>query len=219
MDFYLIRHGNMAGDPHEEFTPPVREGCLSEKGVAQAAQCTEALSGIRFDRIFASSLGRAVQTAQGTSDRLNCDIEVIPWIKEWIPADQLTDSEATRYEVMQKRSAELRPEQSWKTPAGEGAFEMAHRIIPPFLNLMDSLGVEAGHGGYLLKNPDDVRKIAFFAHGGSLSVLLNFLLGLPTQPFAPVSFAETGVAVVRLVRRVDVWYPTLLIAPPGLLPE
>ena len=39
MELYLIRHGDMAGDPHQHYVPPVAE-CLSELGCRQAAAAT-----------------------------------------------------------------------------------------------------------------------------------------------------------------------------------
>jgi len=213
MQFYLIRHGNMAGDPHRHDVPPV-EGCLSERGLLQAVRLGSALKGIQFDAVYASPLGRAIQTAQAFADPLGVNVKILPWLEEWRPAHIMNGGDAANYETMLKAASVLRPEESWKTEAGEGTFEMAHRIVPGWLQLLARYGVRAGHGGYLFSvDPDDCR-IALVAHGGSLCVLLAFILGIPFQPYAPVQFAETGVAVIDFVKRVDVWYPALKILPP-----
>ncbi len=91
--------------------------------------------------------------------------------------------------------------------------EMAQRVIVGFQRLMACHGVRCGHGGYLLNDPEDQTKIALVAHGGSLACLSAFLLGIPIRPFSPLSFEFIGTAVFQFVRRIDVWYPTLLIPP------
>ena len=215
MEIHLIRHGEMAGDPHEFHQPPV-QGCLSDLGLRHADALADALAeDAPFDAIYSSPLGRAIQTAQPLAERQGLQIQVLPWMREWIPAGQLDGSiPDTEYEKIMAAAAEIRPEQAWKTPAGEGTFEMAHRIVPAFLKLLAGHGVHAGHGGYLLDDPDNDTRIAVVAHGGSLGLLLGFILGLPLRPHGCIGFQYTGVAVVQFVQRVDVWYPVLRVPPP-----
>jgi broad specificity phosphatase PhoE len=213
LKLYLIRHAEIAGDPHQWYRPPV-QGCLSDHGCRQAAAVAVALEKVEFTAICASPLGRALQTAQALSQHRQMQIEVAPWLIEWRPAIVTDGCDETRYEQMMQAAAQVRPEQSWKTAAGEGTLEMAHRIVPGFLKLMSDHGVHAGHGGYLIDDAEDNQRIALVGHGGSLGMLLSFLLGVPLKPYAPVAFAQTGVAIVSFVRRVDVWYPVLQVLPP-----
>lgn len=212
MKFYLIRHGQMAGDPHRHESPPVN-GCLSSRGVEQANVLGRALNPVVFDRVFSSPLGRAIQTAQVLNRAAGRSIEVLDWLIEWRPAHIMDGTDEANFEKMCRAAATLRPEMTWKTPAGEGTLEMAARIVPGWVNLLASLGVQAGHGGYLLDNPDDIRNIALAAHGGSLAHLLSFILSVPIRPNPPIAFHETGVAIVKLSLQGDVWYPQLEIAP------
>lgn len=216
MELYLIRHAEIAGDPHRHYQPPV-EGCLSEQGMRQAAALAEALEGVTFDAIYASPLGRAIQTAQALAGPRDLGIEVLDWLIEWRPATVLGECDDASFEKIMAEAEKRRPEQSWKTPAGEGTLQMAHRIIVGFTELMARYGVHGGHGGYLLDNPDDTRRIALVAHGGSLNALLGLALNLPIRPFGYFAFEHTGVAVVELLRRIDVWYPTLKLRPPAPL--
>jgi len=215
VELYLIRHGEMQGDPHQEYQPPV-QGCLSEVGCAQAKALGRSLRSIRFDAIYSSPLGRAIQTAQCVAGGDPGRITIAPWLIEWRAATQLGTCDESDYAHILANAGKLRPEESWKTPAGEGTLEMAHRVIVGFQQLMTSHGVLPGHGGYLLEKTDnsvDSQRIALVAHGGSLGCLAAFLLGVPIRPSSPVSFAQTGVAVFQFIQRVDVWYPTLLIPP------
>jgi probable phosphoglycerate mutase len=211
MELYLIRHAEMQGDPHSEHQPPV-ENCLSELGCQQAMALREVASAHHFSAVFCSPLGRAVQTAQSVA-REGQTIHVLPWLMEWKPATVLGMCEESEYESVAAAAALLRPEESWKTPAGEGTLEMAQRVIVGFQRLMAAHGVRCGHGGYLLEQPDDQQKIALVAHGGSLACLTGFLMGIPIRPFTPISFSFTGTAVFKFVRRIDVWHPTLVIPP------
>ena len=213
MKIHLVRHGRMAGDPHQYFEAPV-SGCLSPEGVAQAEAMGKAMAHIAFDRVFASPLGRAIQTAQALTRKPGVGIEIREWLIEWRPAHILQGSNPANYEQLCKDSALLRPEKTWKTEAGEGALEMAARLVPGWIALMESLGVHAGHGGYLLDNPEDDRNVALVAHGGSLGHLLSFILGVPIRPNPPISFALTGVATINFVQMADVWYPALEIPAP-----
>ena len=213
MQVYLIRHGKMAGDPHCHYVPTVT-GCLSELGERQAASLGKALADVKFDAVYASPLGRAIQTAQSFAIPQGVKIDILPWLIEWRPAHILNGGDDANYEKMLQSASVLRPEESWKTMAGEGAFEMANRIVPGWLQVLGRHGIRAGHGGYLLENAEDNQRIALVAHGGSLCVLLAFILGIPFQPFAPIQFDETGVAIINFIQRLDVWYPAIKIPPP-----
>ena len=214
MELYLIRHAEIAGDPHRHYQPPV-EGCLSDLGCRQAAALGAALLGVEFSAVYASPLGRAIQTAHTIADPRGMRIGVLPWLIEWRPATVTEGRDETQYEELLRKAADVRPELSWKTDAGEGALEMAHRVIPGFLKLMTDHRVHAGHGGYLCDDAQDAQRLAHVGHGGSLGVLASFLLGVPIRPYSPVAFAQTGVAVFSFVRRVDVWYPMLQVPPPA----
>jgi broad specificity phosphatase PhoE len=213
MELYLIRHGDMQGDPHQCWDKAPVQNCLSDLGVRQAQALGEALKDVAFTDVYASSLGRAIETAQAIT-RKDQPIRIIPWLIEWRPATVTRGCDDANYESMLAAATKLRPEMSWKTDAGESTFDIAGRVIPGFLDLMRDHGVHAGHGGYLLDDPKDDQRLALVGHGGSLGVLAAFLLGLPLRPYAPIHFAQTGVGMFQFVQRVDVWYPALSIPTP-----
>jgi broad specificity phosphatase PhoE len=212
VELYLIRHAQMQGDPHREFQPPV-DGCLTEAGLAQASAIGRATRHVAFDAIYSSPLGRAVQTAQCVAGEDGPKIAIAPWLIEWRPATVLGTCRESEYEHIAEAAGLLRPEESWKTDAGEGTLEMAHRIIVGFNQLLASHGVRPGHGGYLLDTHDERQRIALVGHGGSLGCLAAFLLGVPIKPYSPVAFSYTGTAMFAFVHRVGVWYPTLMLPP------
>lgn len=214
----LIRHGEACGDPHVHVEPPV-EGFLTEWGLQQARALSRSAKGVRFDHVYASPLGRAIQTAQALVHDPK-QIELMPWLIEWRPASVMGEgpSDDASYASMMQAAAKIRPEMAWKTPAGEGTLEMAHRIIPPLLALLQHHGITAQHGGFAIdpeRREGSTLRLAMVAHGGSLAMMTGFLMGLPIRPHGPFRYMNTGLAVIEFVQRVDVWYPTLRLPAAG----
>lgn len=213
MKLYLIRHGEIAGDPHEHYAPPV-SGCLSVEGQAQARMLGEALGDIEFHRVIASPLGRAIETAQALRSASG-RIDIREWAVEWQPSEFLKSAGNTVWEEMMDRMRLLRVEETWLTEAGEGHLEMAGRVVPGILSLLREEGISPAHGGFLVPQEAENRTLALVAHGGSLNVLCQYLLHVPLSPRPCVSFDLTGVAVFEFIRRVDVWYPVLKLSAPA----
>ena len=63
MKLYMVRHGQSETNLAKCFTGWAQVN-LTEKGIADARRAGEYLKGIAFDRVYASDLIRAVQTAQ-----------------------------------------------------------------------------------------------------------------------------------------------------------
>lgn len=97
MQLYLIRHGEAAGDPHLHCRPPV-DGFLTELGGGQAHDTGAALRNVRLDRVFASPLGRAIQTAQPIADHNGLPVETLPWLIEWRPATVTGECDPADYD-------------------------------------------------------------------------------------------------------------------------
>jgi len=218
MQLILVRHAQIQGDPFQHYTPPV-DGCLSPAGCVMAQRLGEALKSWKIDAVYSSPLGRAVQTAQAIANPRQLEIGLLPWIVEWKPATLTGECEdprdlGNRYAAAEK----IHPERAWKTPAGEGTFEMAHRIVPSLLEFLANQGIEAASGGFLIKPEALEKNIAIVAHGGSLGLAASFLLGIPLRPYAPLAWSLTGVGVIEFVHRTGVWYPQLVVQPIVPLP-
>ncbi len=81
MNLYIVRHGqSMAQTGLDKGTDPN----LTEIGLMQADYLGKSLSDIHFDRIFASNLSRAIQTAVGVAknQKGNIPIEIVPELAE-----------------------------------------------------------------------------------------------------------------------------------------
>ncbi len=211
MKIFLVRHGKMAGDPFVTPSRPV-SGCLSaDVGIPQAKAAAAALKNERIDVAFSSSYGRALQTAEIVLGGRDTPIHIMDCLKEWIPNAELRGVSSTRFEDMCSRDRDRYIEETWKTELGEGTYDMYARIIPPLLAEMANVGIYSRMGGFVAdKGAEDLR-LAIFAHGGSLNVMLSHLLGLPPFPSGRFSFEETGVAVLNFTERRGIHYPSLHI--------
>jgi len=216
MTITLVRHGEMAGDPFVCPGSPV-EGCLADIGVAQARATAEALKNERFDIAYSSPFGRALQTAEIVLAGRDMDIRIMPFIHEWMPREEYRKLPDEEWEELMRSQGDTYAEQSWASEIGEGLLDMYTRIVPPFLAEMDKIGIHPRYGGYV---PDEQAKgmsVIIFAHGGSLGVLMGFLLGVRLFPVGGFSFAHTGVAKFGFSKKGGVYYPQLIIpAPHGI---
>lgn len=209
MQILLIRHAEMAGDPFIKPRIPVR-GCLSPKGIKQANNLKKRLKSEKIDLAFSSPYGRALQTAQIALGK-KFPIEILDFLHEWLPNPSLKDLPSTKFEEIERMNSERYAEQTWKTELGEGTFDMYARICPPFLKKLETIGIKAGCGGFILDEKAKNLSIAIFAHGGTLNILLSFLLELRPFPINRFSFTHTAVAKLSFIEMKGIFYPTLQI--------
>ncbi len=74
MRVYVLRHGESRTNQNGLWTGWLDEP-LTEKGRADARKAAELLKNVRFDRVFASDLERAVETAKIVTSECGCDCE------------------------------------------------------------------------------------------------------------------------------------------------
>ena len=72
MQIYFVRHGH----------PNYKNDCLTELGKLQAAAAAERLADSGIEQIYASTKGRAMETAGYTAKRLGLDIVPCDFIRE-----------------------------------------------------------------------------------------------------------------------------------------
>lgn len=213
MKITFVRHAEMAGDP---FVCPKRPvmGCLSKKGIEQARRLAKALEKEKFDIAISSSYGRALQTAEIVLKERKTPIRICDFMREWTPDRRLEKLPKTEFEAIQKRTSKCFAEETWKTDLGEGCFDMYARICPMFLKELDTLGIHARMGGYVVDKKAADLSIAVFAHGGSLGILLSFLLEMRPFPISRLAFEQAGYATVNFLECSGISYPTLYFSAP-----
>lgn len=198
----------MAGDPYVCPDRPV-SGCLSPEGVAQARALDAALASTHIDAAFCSPYGRALQTAEIAFAEHGVPITIVPGLEEWKPDPALRHAPSTVFEAMQQRDRERYAEETWKTEQGEGAFDVYARVVPALLGALAGFGWRHRMGGWTPEPGTEEATVAVVAHGGSLNVMLAFLLGVAPFPVGRFSFALTGVATIDFTERHGIRYPAL----------
>lgn len=213
MKMLLIRHGKIAGDPYIKPQRPVH-GCLSPLGIQQAQALGRYLEDRPIDLAICSSYGRALQTAEIALHGRDVPFRILDAIKEWLPDRSLKELPSTQYESILSFNNNRHVESTWKTELGEGVYDMYARIIPPLLELWQEYGITSQHGGYILDPKVEDKTFAIFAHGGSLNVVLSFLLKIPPFPLGGFGFQLTGLAEINFIEKAGIHYPVLVISAP-----
>ncbi len=214
MEILLIRHGKASGDPYAEPEPPA-EGFLSEDGLAQARALGRELESKSIDVAWSSPYGRAVLTAGIVLGDRKVPLTRFSFLREWLPNQELAKAHTTEWERINSAASGMEAAQCWKTDLGEGCLEMVARVGPPFLKELEKLGVRACNGGFVVEERAAQLRLAVFAHGGSLSALLGFLLNIPPFPVSRFDFGLTGMARLRLKKQGQIWYPQLSLPSPA----
>ena len=174
MRIIFVRHGE----------PDYARDCLTETGRKQAAAAAERLAGEGISEIYASTMGRAMETASFTARKLNLTIvplaymREISWGGEGIPADghpwTLGDWMIAREDFDFYR-------QNWREHPyfkKNDATEYYRRITAEFDGFLENQGYRHEGGRFLCTRPNG-KTIALFSHGGSGACVLSHLLGLP----------------------------------------
>jgi probable phosphoglycerate mutase len=161
MDLVLIRHG-LPERSHESSDPS-----LSEEGREQARRVAEWLAGERFDAVYASTMRRAIETAEPLVASAGTALTTHPGIVEF-------DRDAGTYIPMEQLKRE--DYAAWKALAtGEHGADIAgfqRTVVAALEELIE-------------RHPS--QSIAVFCHGGVINVWTAHILGMaPRLFFEPV---------------------------------
>jgi broad specificity phosphatase PhoE len=160
MLLYMIRHGESEANRARKFAGwlPVP---LSEKGREQARLAGEKLRGIRFDKIYASDLKRAMETCELALP--GCEYETTPLLREYnvgsVGGKSPEECEAEYGEVYTQGIARLD-----MTPFGGEDHETHLRRVAEFFSQVGK---------------SDAETVAAFSHFGTMRAALETVLGAP----------------------------------------
>jgi alpha-ribazole phosphatase len=129
---YLLRHGEIEGAGEKRYIGQA-DVALSETGLCQAKWWRQELSGIKFERVFCSDLGRTRETARIVSGFKPDNICIVPALREiclgeWegrLMADIRMNSPELWYRRGENQ-AKFRP------PGGESFSDLYYRVVPAF---------------------------------------------------------------------------------------
>ena len=215
MLLYFIRHGDPCYDPDS----------LTPLGLRQAEAIGRRVARYGVDRIYASPMKRAMQTAQPAAEMLGKDIIPLDFASEQHAWDELTLID----EAGRKTWANLHPPtlarfageevralgMRWYTHPcfAETTFQIGmERIARESDAFLSSLGYERTQreGLYRAVRENDER-VALFAHAGFGRMFLSTLLDISYPEISiRTDMGHTGVTVIEFREREGVCIPRML---------
>lgn len=184
--FLLIRHAESEANAGGYFGSQ-SDSPLTEKGQAQARALAHATAGLTIDVVLSSDLRRARDTVAPLAEARGLAVRTTPVLRERSMGLLTGQSFAHVAQVhpelwlaMQRRDPYVRP------PEGESIVDLTARVAPLCEELLEL------HRGCV---------VVLGAHGGTIQVLLRYLLGV-RDPQVPLWFIVGNASVSR----VDVVY-------------
>ncbi len=172
MELLLIRHGlpeRVVTDDGSPADPP-----LSAVGLDQAARVARWLVGVEIDRIYASPLLRAQQTAAPLAALRSLAVDLSDGVREY-------DAEAESYIPME--DLKVQDYEAWKRLVSGG-------YAPEVDFLAFHHTVIAAVEAIIAENPG--RRVAVFCHGGVINAWAAHVLGLKPQLFVDVRYTSVN---------------------------
>lgn len=211
MKIYFIRHGH----------PNYEKDCLTELGHLQAEAAAKRLKDSGIEKIYASTYGRAVETAEHTAQELGLEIEKIDFMRElhwrsktedqipfgghpWFIAD---DMMAKGEDIFNLNWAES--ERFSSSIIGEHV----QRVGDGIDQWLEAFGYEREGNFYRVSGENTDQTVAVFSHAGSSSAALAHLFGLAFPwVLSAVRLEFTSVTVVELSNeKGTLTFPTLTL--------
>lgn len=163
MNIYLVRHGQTFANAEKKFAG-IWDVSLNEIGINQAKSASEKLKHIKFDKIFASDLKRAFNTACYIAAPHNMEVVPTPAFREinfgkW-EGKTYEEIKALDENGMEKWIADY---QSFNAHGGESVADVYNRTSKAFDEIVNAYDKDA-----------DVN-VLIVAHGGVIQTLLTHI--------------------------------------------
>lgn len=200
MILYYVRHGE----------PNYEHDCLTEKGKLQAEAIAKLLKQLHVDKVYASTMGRATETAMPTAKECNLPIIPCPWAREDLAWKNYTVKvkEGTTWvfwskEMLDNFSSKETQEKGYefyKLPAYESTnlpigIPLTDKNVDEF---MLSLGYRHDRENkYFIEEKKNDEHVALFAHHGFGLAFLSSLLDIPYSFFSlRADMCHTGLTTI-----------------------
>ena len=182
VQLFIVRHGQTEWNTEQRIQGHL-DTALSEVGRRQARTLAQRLQTIRFDACYSSDLQRAHQTALAVTAHQDCDVALDVRLRERaygaFEGLRLVDVEEQLPEMYQRhRSCD--PHFDYQ---GGQSRQQKHDEVVSFLS-----DIAHRHHG---------QRILACSHGGSMSLLMNYVLGIALDQEAPFYFKNTGICCLE----------------------
>ncbi|MGD0229182.1 MAG: histidine phosphatase family protein [Syntrophorhabdales bacterium] len=183
---FLIRHGETVDEDTKKVYKGKIDIPLSETGIARMRRAAAFLAAFRLDRVYTSSLSRAMDTGRIIAEAQGLDIEALAAFEEigfgdW---EGLSFSEI-RERYPEEMTAWLADPVHYVPPGGESFQSVQKRG-------MDALwGIVDGHKG---------QNIAVVAHAGILRIMIFALLDITLTNIFRIAQGYGGISIMNIHR-------------------
>ncbi|MBE6871937.1 MAG: histidine phosphatase family protein [Ruminococcaceae bacterium] len=201
MKIYFVRHGH----------PDYKTDSLTELGKKQAAAAAIRLKDCGIERIYSSTKGRALQTAEYTAGLLNVQVIPCDFMREisWASIDEepivanghpwlVADIRASEGKsILERNWQEVEPYSKSK------AVSCYDTVVQGLDGWLAELGYNREGDYYRVSGADTYKTVAMFSHGGSSSAALSHLLNIPFPQFCGAFHIDfTSVTIVELPNEI-----------------
>lgn len=210
MRIYFVRHGH----------PDYKNDCLTALGHRQAEEVAERLKTCGIERIFSSTKGRALMTAEYTAKALSLEVAPCDFMREisWGPVGDdpilanghpwdISDIYASEGKSL--RMPDWRTEEPYSQSKIVKCFDTVTRGLDAWL---EELGYKREGEYYRVVGKETDKAVAMFGHGGSFCAAFSHLFGIPIPQvcgFFRVDF--TGVVLLEFSNeKGELIYPKML---------
>lgn len=178
--------------------------CLTELGHPQAEAAAERLKNEKIDKIFSSSCGRAVETAEHIAVRHNLEVTQFDFLREirWGRPD--TDDFVHPWTLVDEwvKDGKDIMNLDWKNDVdykGHQVVDSYNKLAKDFDEFLETFGV-VREGNYYRIVKENKETIMIVSHGGTSSVILSHLFNLPFSFVCrAINPKFTAITVVNLV--------------------
>ncbi|MGH2543096.1 MAG: histidine phosphatase family protein [Ardenticatenaceae bacterium] len=201
-EFYFIRHGESVSNATPGYAAGIDHNApLTDKGFAQAKLLGERLKleGVKFDRVYSSSLTRCIQTTQTMLEAMgqfNGDFpKVDAIIEQQIPGWRGVRSEDVMTHEM---LAYMRAKGAHFVPPEGESYRMVQRR---YANWLED---EIIYNKKLMEKPINL-KVAVVGHGAASRCIFHYIMGFDESFIW--RFALDNTSVSRFKFNKDGWFP------------
>jgi len=211
MLLYMIRHGH----------PDYKNDCLTELGHKQAAVAAERLKNCGIERVYSSTKGRALQTAEYTSKALGLRVIPCDFMREigWRSLDgetilanghpwDISDIFASKGKTLTDKKWYL------KEPYCKSDVVTSVKTVKNgFDTWLAELGYQREGEYYRVVGEATEKTVAMFSHAGSSSVVLSHVLNITFPQICGIIRPDfTSITVLEFSDKVgEVFCPKLLL--------
>ncbi len=211
MKIYFVRHGH----------PDYKNDCLTELGHKQAEAAAERLKDSGIERIFSSSKGRALQTAEHTAKRLGLEVISCDFMREigWGSIDDesiLANGHPWKVADIHVSEGKSLFDSDWRTNdpyCRSQVIECVETVTRGLDAWLEELGYKREGEYYRVTGEDTEKTVAMFSHGGASSAAFSHMFNIPFPQFCGAFRIDfTSITVVQLSNKTgELIYPQILL--------